>query len=74
MPTSIQHLETIRSQTLQQIEAITASPKPTYRIGDQQVNWQEYLASLRDTVAWCDRQLADGTPFEVLSQGTSNEC
>ncbi|MEN1679480.1 MAG: hypothetical protein AAGJ46_07785 [Planctomycetota bacterium] len=73
MPTDYDRFQTIRSQTLQRIEEITASPKPTYQVGDQRVNWQEYVDSLRQTVAWCDCHLADGSPFEVHSRGVTDE-
>lgn len=65
-------IESIRSQTLQQIEQITASPKPTYEVDGQRVDWRGYLEALRGTVAWCDRQLADAQPYEVRSRGVSH--
>lgn len=66
-----QPIETIRAQTLAQLEAIRADPKPTYWIDGQRVHWQEYVASLEATVDWCDRKLAEYQPFEVRSRGTS---
>jgi hypothetical protein len=61
----------IRSQTLAQLEAIRAEPKPTYWLEGQRVHWQEYAESLQRTVDWCDRKLAEYAPFEVRSQGVT---
>ena len=71
MPTDLEQISAIRSQTLALIAELTAQPKPTYKIDDQNVAWGDYLKQLQDTVAWCDRQIAALTPFEVRSQGFS---
>ena len=47
----------IKSQTLQMIADVTASPKPTYNIDSQSVQWSDYLKQLRATVEWCDQQI-----------------
>jgi hypothetical protein len=62
-------LRRIKSQTLALVAEITAQPKPTYLIDKQRVSWAEYLAQLRETVAWCDQQLAAAQPVEIHSQG-----
>lgn len=62
-------VSTIKQQALELIATITASPRPSYQIDGQAVSWGEYLARLQETVAWCDRQLAQGEPFEIRSQG-----
>jgi len=67
--TDIEQIQSIRSQTLAQLDVIRASPKPTYWIDGQRVHWQEYADSLQRTVDWCDRKLQDAAPFEVRSQG-----
>jgi hypothetical protein len=53
------------------IAELTANPKPTYTVADQNVAWGDYLKQLQDTVDWCDRQIAARVPFEVRSQGFS---
>ena len=67
--TDIQQIQSIRSQTLAQLDSIRTNPKPTYWIDGQRVHWQEYADSLQRTVDWCDQKLIDYEPFEVRSQG-----
>ena len=67
--TDIQQIQSIRSQTLAQLDSIRADPKPSYWIDGQRVHWQEYAESLQRTVDWCDQKLIDYEPFEVRSQG-----
>ena len=67
--TDIEQIQSIRSQTLAQLDALRAAPKPTYWIDGQRVHWQEYADSLQRTIDWCDQKLADSEPFEVRSQG-----
>jgi hypothetical protein len=69
--TDIQQIQSIRTQTITQLDSIRASPKPTYWIDGQRVHWQEYADSLQRTVDWCDQKLIDYEPFEVRSQGIS---
>ena len=40
------------------IAEMTASPKPSYSIDGQIVQWSDYLKQLRLTVEWCDQQIA----------------
>lgn len=69
MPTTTEQIITIKSQTLANIAAITAAPKPSYSIDGQSVSWGEYLKQLQETVKWCDEQLAaEAGPFEFQSQ------
>ena len=44
--TDVQQIQSIRSQTLAQLEALRADPKPTYWLDGQRVHWQEYAESL----------------------------
>jgi hypothetical protein len=67
----IQQMQIIRSQTLAQLEALRADPKPTYWLDGQRVHWQEYAESLERTIDWCDRKLAEYEPFEIRSQGVT---
>ena len=71
MPTDLEHLQTIRSQTLAAIADITANPKPSYTVDGQSVSWNSYLRRLRQTVDWCERKLAGEQPVEVRSQATT---
>ncbi len=69
MPSDLEQVRAIKSQTLARIAELTAEPKPTYYLDGQSVSWSEYLGRLQATVDWCDRQLAGQEPIEVLSQG-----
>lgn len=71
MPTDLDQLVIIKSQTLAIIAELTAAPKPTYTIDGQQVAWTDYLAQLRQTIAWCDDQLTRDQPFESHTRGFS---
>jgi hypothetical protein len=61
----------IRSQTLTQLNALRADPKPTYWLEGQRVHWEQYAESLQRTIDWCDRKLAEIEPFEIRSQGVT---
>ena len=65
----IEQIQTIRSQSLSQLDDLRANPKPTYWLDGQRVHWQQYAESLQSTVDWCDQKLVDYQPFEVRSQG-----
>ncbi len=67
--TDAQMLAAIRSQALALMAQLTAQPKPSYTLDGQQVSWNDYLQQLRDTVAWCDRQLQWLQPSEVHTTG-----
>ena len=71
MPSDLEQIRTIKSQTLAVIAELTANPKPTYFIDRQRVSWNAYLKRLRTTVDWCDRKLAGEEPFEIRSQGVT---
>lgn len=67
--TDVQYIQSIRSQTLAQLDELCANPKPTYWLDGQRVHWQQYAESLERTIDWCDRKLVEYDPFEVRSQG-----
>ena len=69
--TEAERIAAIKSQALALIEQVTSSPKPTYMVGGQMVSWGTYLQQLRDTVSWCDEQLAAQAPLEIRSQATT---
>jgi len=72
MPSDLEQLQTILSQTLARIAEVTAEPKPSYTLDGQHVAWADYLARLRQTAAWCQRKLAGHDPVELRSQGTTS--
>ena len=69
MPSDLEQIQTIKSQTLALIAQLTADPKPSYHIDGQDVSWNEYLVKLRATVDWCETKLAAEEPFEIHSRG-----
>lgn len=71
MPSDLEQIRTIKSQTLALVAQITSEPKPSYSVDGQKVSWSEYLARLQATVDWCERKLAGQEPFEIHSQGIS---
>lgn len=68
MPTDLEQIATIKTQTLARIVEITAQPKPTYVLDGQKVAWETYLKQLQATVAWCDAQLNGAEPFEEVTR------
>ena len=68
MPANLEQIESIRDQTLAQIESLLSSPAPTITVNGEEVPWPPLLAELSRTVDWCDRKLADYEPYEVKSR------
>jgi len=71
MPSDLEQIRSIKSQTLALMAQITAAPKPSYEIDGQSVSWNEYLHRLQRTVDWCERKSAGAEPFEIRSRGTT---
>jgi len=69
--TEIEQIQSIRSQSLAQLDELRVSPKPTYWLDGQRVHWEQYAESLQRTVDWCDQKLATYEPFEIRSQGVT---
>lgn len=67
MPSDAEQVATIKSQALARLAEITAVQKPTYNVDGQLVNWTPEKTELRETVAWCDKQLAAESPVEIHS-------
>jgi hypothetical protein len=67
----VQQIQTIRSQTLSQLETLRADPKPNYWLDGQRVEWQEYAESLERTIDWCNLKLVECEPFEIRSQAVT---
>lgn len=61
----------IRQLTLNQIQQVRSAPKPTYWIDGQRVHWEQYVDALQRTVDWCDKKLADNSPYEVATAGVT---
>lgn len=40
------------------LTAALASPKPSYEVDGVKVKWNEYLKAQRETISWCQDQLA----------------
>jgi len=68
MPTNVEQIETIKTQTLAIIASLTESPNPSYTIGGQSVSWADYLKQLQGTIDWCDQQLNSQEPFEIQTE------
>ncbi len=69
MPSDLEQIQTIRQQSLAQLASLRATPKPSYTIDGQQVNWESYVRSLQATIDWCDVKLNDDQPFEQHTVG-----
>ncbi len=51
------------------IQQITLSPKPSYAINGQNVQWTEYFKTLTDQLAVINQQIqVAGGPFELQTQ------
>ncbi len=69
MPSDVEQIATIKTQTLARMAEITAQPKPTYNVDGQMIAWGDYLKQLQQTVDWCQGKLAGEEPFEFQSRG-----
>ncbi|MDO4557476.1 MAG: hypothetical protein Q4C47_00725 [Planctomycetia bacterium] len=67
----LSQIELIRSQILNNIAEITASPKPDYTLDGQSVSWSEYLNQLQKTLDWCNERISQLDPVVIHSQGTT---
>jgi hypothetical protein len=65
----LEQIETIKTNTLAQMAAVSAERKPTYTEDGQSFAWTEYLNHLQRRVDWCNQQLAAEEPFEIPTQG-----
>lgn len=48
---------------------ITSSPKPTYNIDGQQIQWGEYLAQVDEAITKAQAQINDLDPYEFYTRG-----
>lgn len=61
----------IKSQTLNLIDTLTQTPKPSYKIDGLTVSWNEYMKQLQETICWCDSLLESMEIPWVQSRGIS---
>ena len=61
-------LQTALANAKATLAQILASPKPTYTVEGQTVNWTEYQKMLMDNVAAL-KQLQSQAPYEFISRG-----
>lgn len=71
MSNSHETLLLIKSNLLDRIAEITASPKPDYSIDGQSVSWSSYLDNLWSKVREIDQQINASEPYEIVSRGQS---
>ena len=69
MSVDVTEIEAIRTQTIAQIQDLLATSGPTITVNGTEVTWAPLLSSLRSTLDWCDRKLADYQPYVVRSEG-----
>ena len=62
-------LTTARDNMSTVLAEITASPKPSYQVGGQQMSWTEYQESLLKNIENINRLLAQASPFEIVGIG-----
>lgn len=66
MATDAENIATIKSNLLTALATESASPKPSYSIDGQSVDWNGYRAALLKQIADCNALLASTAgPFEV---------
>ena len=71
MPSDLENLQTIRSQILVELAAITAERKPTYSIDGQTFSWNDYRSRLLTDLREVDELIAAEQPLEQRSQAYS---
>lgn len=70
MATDAQNIATIKSNLLAALATESASPKPSYSIDGQQVDWNGYRAAMMKQIADCDALLAVAAgPWEEVIEG-----
>ena len=68
MATDAENIATIRSNLLTALATESASPKPSYSIDGQSVDWNGYRAALMKQIADCNALLtAAAGSYEVIS-------
>ncbi len=67
MSANIEEIDALRTQTIAQMQDLLATSGPTITVNGAETPWAPLLASLRGTLDWCDRKLAEYQPFEVPS-------
>lgn len=65
---SIDDLKTARDNVAARIKEITASPKPSYEIDGQSVDWNDYLKTLLGALKDIDEAITDRDPYFITTQ------
>lgn len=61
----LEQIKQIKSIVQAQIDELRANPKQTYNVGSQVYSWNRYEMILRQTIEWCNQQIAViGTVFD----------
>jgi len=71
VPTDLQNIQTIKSNTLALLATICdpVQAKLTYNVDGEMYSWTEYQAHLMARVEWCNAQLDAESPGDVVSRG-----
>ena len=69
MATPLENLQTAYEQVCANLVTITASPKPTYNIDGQLVEWTEYMKMLTEQLEALTAAINAQNPYEVHHQG-----
>ena len=65
----LDQITAIKTNTLEQIAAVSTERKPSYSENGQSFSWTEYIEHLQRRVAWCNQMLTVESPFEVETRG-----
>lgn len=67
----LDQIRSIRTQTLATLRELTLAPKPTYKVDNYEITWNDYQERLTRTVDWCDKKIAGSEPYEFRSGATT---
>ena len=67
----LDQIRAIRTQTLAALRELAFAPKPTYKVDNYEISWNDYQKRLAETVDWCDRKIAESAPCEFRSEATT---
>ena len=71
MPTTLENLQTTKSNIAALLVELTTNPKPTYSIDGQVVSWSEYFQMLTGQMKALNELINSEEPAEVRLQGYS---
>lgn len=67
----LNQIRAIRTQTLATLRELAFTPKPTYKVDNYEISWNDYQKRLAETVDWCDRKIAETESCEFRSEATT---